>query len=141
MRRPVAAKIALTTAGVAQTLTFAQVGNPTQFQINGVVFNKNVVNISVPLNSVQEWVLINTSPNGHPFHIHVNDFMVMSITPGGGVETPLPEPEWHDTVNIPKNGGMVRFRTRFEDFKGMFVFHCHILLHEDVGMMQIVEVT
>lgn len=129
----------LTTAGVAQTLTFAQVAG--QFPINGVLFNKNVVNISVPLNAVQEWVLINTSPNGHPFHIHINPFMVMSITPGGGVETPLPEPEWHDTINIPKNGGMVRFRTRFEDFKGMFVLHCHILVHEDLGMMQVVEVT
>lgn len=105
------------------------------FTINGVHFNPMVVNFSIPLNSVLEWELINTSTVGHPFHIHINDFMVVSVN-----NVPLPEPEWHDTFNIPK-GGRIRIRHRFKDFKGLFVFHCHILVHEDLGMMQVVEVT
>jgi hypothetical protein len=46
-----------------------------------------------------------------------------------------------DTVGIPRNGGRVVFRSRFDDFVGKWVNHCHILLHEDNGMMQIVECT
>jgi hypothetical protein len=44
-----------------------------------------------------------------------------------------------DTVAIPRNGGRVVFRTRFDDFVGEWVHHCHILLHEDNGMMQVVD--
>jgi len=51
----------------------------------------------------------------------------------------LPQTEWHDTFNIPANGS-IRIRHRFEDFTGLFVFHCHILPHEDLGMMQTVNV-
>ncbi len=104
------------------------------FTVNGVHFDPNRVDHTIPLNSVLEWELINNSPNGHPFHIHVNDFMVVSVN-----NVALPEPEWHDTFNIPKMG-RIRIRHRFEDFKGMFVFHCHILVHEDLGMMQTVNV-
>ena len=46
-----------------------------------------------------------------------------------------------DTVAIPRNGGRVVFRSRFEDFTGQWVNHCHILPHEDMGMMQVVECT
>lgn len=46
-----------------------------------------------------------------------------------------------DTVAIPRNGGRVVFRSRFEDFVGKWVNHCHVLSHEDLGMMQIVECT
>ena len=119
--------------------TFAQANNSPppfpNFTVNGVLFDPNRVDVTIPLNSVQEWELINTTTNGHPFHIHVNDFMVLSVN-----NVPLPEPEWHDTFNIPKNG-RIRIRHRFEDFKGMFVFHCHILVHEDLGMMQVVNIT
>ena len=46
-----------------------------------------------------------------------------------------------DTVAIPRHGGRIVFRSRFEDFAGKWINHCHILLHEDNGMMQIVECT
>ena len=46
-----------------------------------------------------------------------------------------------DTVAIPRNGGRVVFRTRFDDFVGKWVNHCHVLMHEDNGMMQEVECT
>jgi hypothetical protein len=44
-----------------------------------------------------------------------------------------------DTVSIPRNGGRVVFRSRFADYTGKWIHHCHILMHEDMGMMQEVE--
>ncbi len=121
-----------------RTLTFSVgAGGPLgfgSFEIDGVLFDENVVNQTVNLGAVEEWKLVNTSNVAHPFHIHVNAFQVISIN---GVA--LPEPEWRDTILIPKNGEVV-IRHRFEDFTGVFVLHCHILVHEDIGMMQVVEV-
>jgi len=80
----------------------------------------------------------------HPFHMHINPLWVLRIDvpdENGELHNILPEPQWMDTVSIPRNGGRVVFRTRFEDFVGKWVHHCHILLHEDNGMMQEVECT
>ena len=78
----------------------------------------------------------------HPFHIHINPMWILRIDvpdENGELHNILPEPRWADTVPIPRNGGRVVFRSRFDDFVGTWVHHCHILLHEDVGMMQVVE--
>lgn len=78
----------------------------------------------------------------HPFHIHINPMWVLRIDApdeNGDLHNILPQPQWMDTVQIPRNGGRVVFRSRFEDFVGTWVHHCHILLHEDMGMMQTVE--
>jgi FtsP/CotA-like multicopper oxidase with cupredoxin domain len=95
--------------------------------------------------AIEEWVVSNRTASDHPFHIHVNPFLVTHVN---GVA--LPEPEWRDTVLVPArfedaNGdmadGSVRFRTHYDpNFFGVFVMHCHILTHEDVGMMQEVEI-
>lgn len=80
----------------------------------------------------------------HPFHMHINPLWVLRIDvpdETGELHNILPYPTWMDTVAIPRNGGRVVFRTRFDDFKGKWVNHCHILLHEDNGMMQEVECT
>lgn len=80
----------------------------------------------------------------HPFHMHVNPMWVLRVEvpdENGELHNILPEPAWMDTVPIPRNGGRVVFRTRFDDFVGQWVNHCHILLHEDMGMMQVVECT
>ena len=80
----------------------------------------------------------------HPFHIHINPMWVLRIDvpdERGDLHNVLPEPRWVDTVPIPRNGGRVVFRTRFDDFVGTWVHHCHLLLHEDMGMMQVVECT
>ncbi|MEE8148086.1 MAG: multicopper oxidase domain-containing protein [Longimicrobiales bacterium] len=78
----------------------------------------------------------------HPFHIHINPMWVLRIDvpdENGHLHNVLPEPRWMDTVGIPRNGGRVVFRSRFDDFVGTWVHHCHILLHEDMGMMQTLE--
>ena len=51
----------------------------------------------------------------------------------------LAEPVWRDTVNV-RGHGTVTLRSRFEDFTGRFVLHCHIVNHEEIGMMQLIEV-
>ena len=55
------------------------------------------------------------------------------------------EPYWADTIPLPNLGSpgaptSITFRSRFVDFKGAYVLHCHMLVHEDMGMMQLVEV-
>jgi FtsP/CotA-like multicopper oxidase with cupredoxin domain len=94
---------------------------------------------TVALNSVEEWTVYNMNAVQHPFHIHVNPFQVVRVN-GQAVE-----PYWADTIGLPLGGSpdrptSVTFRTRFTDFKGSYVMHCHILAHEDMGMMQTVEV-
>lgn len=103
--------------------------------INGQQFREGVNNVVPFLGTVEEWTLINKSNEDHPFHIHVNDFQVMSVN-----GKPFRANGLQDVVVIPKNGGRVVIRNPFDDFDGHYVFHCHILGHEDAGMMQTVDV-
>jgi hypothetical protein len=85
---------------------------------------------------------ITTKGADHPFHMHVNPLWVTRIEvpdDQGRLHNVLDEPCWMDTVSIPR-GGRVVLRSRFADYTGMWVNHCHILMHEDHGMMQAVEV-
>ena len=80
----------------------------------------------------------------HPFHIHQNPFWVTRIEipdENGDLINTLDEPRWMDTIWIPRHRGRVVFRSRFPDFVGAYVHHCHILLHEDNGMMHVIEAT
>jgi hypothetical protein len=79
----------------------------------------------------------------HPFHIHQNPFWLIRVEvpdANGNLVNILPEPRWQDSIWIPRNGGRVVFRARYPDFDGQWVNHCHLLLHEDNGMMQQVNV-
>lgn len=134
------------------------VGGGVVFTIDGKSFDMETAR-QLQLNDVDEWTIStnNTVANGfvtHPFHIHVNPFEVISImTPqydseGNPVQAngqyKLVEelkngPVWRDTVKIPGNG-YVKMRTRYTDFIGTFVQHCHILDHEDQGMMQLIDI-
>ena len=88
---------------------------------------------TVALNAVEEWTIHNLNAYPHPFHIHVNDSYVVKIN--GEAVTPF----WADTLPIPPKGNLT-FRMRFTDFTGKYVWHCHALDHEDLGMMQLVQV-
>jgi suppressor of ftsI len=115
-------------------VTFQENVGDLPFAIDGVAFDANVVNTTVKLGAIEEWVLRNTSGDWHPFHIHVNDFQVMNVN-----GTPVSYVNRKDTVSIPAHGS-VTIRIDFADFAGKFVYHCHILSHEDFGMMSIIEV-
>jgi peroxiredoxin len=103
--------------------------------------------VQVAFGTAQEWTIRATPPvldyhsdgtsdlypNNHPFHLHVNPFQVVGYTDADGKRKPTRK-VWRDTLLI-KGGESYTIRTRFLDFKGQTVFHCHILDHEDQGMM------
>ncbi|MDJ0661080.1 MAG: multicopper oxidase family protein [Crocosphaera sp.] len=99
------------------------------FLINGEPYQHNTVQTEVKLNTVEEWELINTGVMDHPFHVHTNKFQVISRD---GI--PNPYQTWKDTILV-RRGETVRIRIAFKDFTGKTVYHCHILDHEDLGMM------
>jgi suppressor of ftsI len=122
---------------IAQTrnVVFSEDANAGKFFINGKQFTTGKPIFYPKLGTTEEWVIQNTASEEHPFHIHVNDFQVMSINGKAVSATSL-----EDTVRLPAKGTVV-VRMRFEDFLGKYVFHCHILNHEDNGMMAAIEVT
>ncbi len=108
-------------------------GMGMSFTIDGREFDPARVDQSVRLGTVEEWTIGNTSPMDHPFHLHV--WPMQLIDDGSRA---LPEPTWQDVVVVPA-GGQVTVRIRFNTFPGRTVYHCHILDHEDLGMMGVVE--
>lgn len=125
----------LSHAEIAQRreITFKEATAAPAFNIDGKAFVEDRVDQFVRLDTVEEWTVRNESPEWHPFHIHVNDYQVMSVK-GRPVS-----PHYEDTTLIPPHGEFV-MRTHFKDFTGRFVYHCHILSHEDAGMMATIEV-
>jgi len=104
----------------------------TSFQVSGQDFDAARDDQVVRLNTTEEWVIRNSSTVFHPFHIHINDYQVVAYN-----GHPVPVRYWEDTTPVPPFGD-ITIRTRFLDFPGRWVFHCHILQHEDNGMMQTV---
>ena len=106
------------------------------FFINHVTFDHERVDVKVPLGNIEEWTIRNSSDELHIFHIHQVAFQLISVN-----GKPVPFEGRMDTVNVPIHGE-VRIRIAFTDptIVGRFMFHCHILEHEDKGMMQQIEV-
>jgi suppressor of ftsI len=114
-------------------LTFTESDHAPYFGFDDKGFDPERIDQTVELGATEEWVVRNASDEWHPFHIHVNDFQVMTI------DGQPQAPHYKDTIPVPANGEVV-LRMRFLDFPGKFVYHCHILAHEDAGMMGVVEV-
>jgi len=104
------------------------------FLVDGKRFDPDRVDHRIPLGAVEEWVVANQHDSDHVFHIHTNPFQMVAIN-----GEPVAERDWRDTVVVPRNGS-VTFRSRFLDFTGRFVLHCHMMNHKELGMMQVVEV-
>lgn len=98
-----------------------------QFTIDGKEFPGDTR--CLELGKADEWNVSSNTAN-HPFHIHVNPFEVIEADG---------RRYWKDTLLV-KVGNPVRLRSRYQVFDGKFVLHCHILDHEDRGMMQMVEI-
>jgi FtsP/CotA-like multicopper oxidase with cupredoxin domain len=102
-------------------------------------------------NKYEEWTVINRSFSDHPFHLHQNPFLLTKIN-GQALATP----EWHDTIIVPgvvaqagqfppnindQTFGSITFRVHFNPITvGCFVAHCHTISHEDLGMMQRLDI-
>jgi len=104
------------------------------FGINDKTFDMDSINISIPLNSTEIWTLVNKTHIAHPFHIHDVQFNVIEKS---GVTPPLTEQGWKDVVLVLPHDS-VKFITQFTTFSDTMVpymYHCHLLHHEDDGMM------
>ena len=104
------------------------------FAINGKAMDMNVINEVVPVNTNEIWEIRNTSPMPHPFHVHDVQFRVLSRS-GGAVAAH--EAGYKDTVLVDGREA-VRILVRFRDHvdpETPYMYHCHILEHEDAGMM------
>jgi len=131
---------ALRNARIAATENVAfTIDTAGRFMINGLTYDPSRIDVRVALGDTLEWVIQNprvTDPglinDHHVFHIHQGDFLVTQVNgrtvDGNGTQ---------DRVNL-ETGDVVRMRMAFdESFQtGLLVFHCHILFHEDNGMMQ-----
>jgi suppressor of ftsI len=102
------------------------------FYVNGQKFEMNSgPMLTVDVGSLRHWRVKNSTREVHPFHIHQVHFLPYAVD-----GNPVKDPAWLDTVNVPY-GGYVDLVMDFTDpiIRGMSVFHCHLLKHEDKGMM------
>mgnify|MGYP002381495949 CR=1 FL=1 len=100
------------------------------FALNGAAFDPAAPPRKLKLGGVDEWTISSEIIGPHIFHIHINPFEVIEADG---------RRYWKDTLFV-KSGATVKVRTRYVRYVGQFVIHCHILPHEDLGMMQVVEV-
>jgi len=104
------------------------------FTINGKSMDMNRIDARVGLGDIEIWELINDSPMAHPFHIHDVQFRILDRD---GKQPAQNEMGLKDTVLV-NSGERVRIITQFENYadsNSAYMFHCHILEHEDAGMM------
>jgi len=110
--------------------------------INGISFTmENYFAIHSHLNTYEVWEIVNQSGMDHPFHQHVNGCQVLSITGGDASYASFltNTPAWKDVVIVPK-WGSVKILVPVMDYSGMAMFHCHIIEHEDIGMMGVWDI-
>jgi suppressor of ftsI len=112
-------------------------GGSSRFLINGRSFDMNRIDLTTVQGRVDLWDIINNTSMDHPFHIHGTQFQLVSRE-ALGVVTPAPYLAWLDTVNVPaRQSATIAVR---QTMPGNRMFHCHILEHEDAGMMGVLEV-
>lgn len=136
---------------------------PTRFEINGEPYQPGRIDRELILGNIDEWILTSKLAS-HPFHIHVNPFQVVAVLDPNGKDVSaedavddfdtskeFPDPQyrgmkgkWKDTLWVKNAMGKsykVIVRTKYQRYIGDFVLHCHILDHEDQGMMQNVRIS
>ncbi|HVS60630.1 MAG TPA: multicopper oxidase family protein, partial [Gemmatimonadaceae bacterium] len=106
----------------------------SQGLINGKTMDMTRVDVSTTVGATEIWQIENIVGMDHPFHLHGFQFQVLDRD---GV--PEPYRSWKDMLNIPKHTS-ARIIVRYDDYPGKWMFHCHILDHEDHGMMGVLEV-
>jgi bilirubin oxidase len=105
-----------------------------QGMINGKLMDMARVDVSTKVGATEIWEITNIVGMDHPFHMHGFQFQVLERD-----GKPEPYVAWKDMLNIPKHT-TARIIVRYDDYPGKWMFHCHILDHEDHGMMGVLEV-
>jgi FtsP/CotA-like multicopper oxidase with cupredoxin domain len=153
---PLFSNLATTTPTAARTLYFSEVvsdpsnpASPTNFFITvdgatPTLFDpNNPPAITTTQGSVEDWTIQNRAEENHEFHLHQVHFLLMAVN---GVPVPPSQQQYYDTIQVPFWSGTGPYPsvTVRADFRGPdigdFVYHCHILGHEDGGMMAIIRV-
>jgi len=104
-----------------------------EFKVNGLEFDFDRVDEVMLLDSADQWKVSSSATQAHPYHIHINPFQVWSYN-GRDVK----RPQWRDVMLVGDTAAYIR--SRYVEYMGDFVIHCHILDHEDQGMMQHVRI-
>jgi FtsP/CotA-like multicopper oxidase with cupredoxin domain len=139
----------LVSGGFLNNLASAEDPKAFVYAFDGGAF-PNVPLIQPRLNSIEEWRFVNHNNDEHPIHVHVNDFQVIEyFDPTTGLRTGpdkfsidnanLPAPTMHSDERVIQ-AGILAIRTRFDEYTGLYVMHCHRLNHEDNGLMALVNV-
>jgi bilirubin oxidase len=105
------------------------------YQLNGIPFDMSLINDTIMLGDTEIWSITNQTPIMHPFHIHDIQFNILEIN---GQLPPAHMAGWKDVVMVPGQMSNVKFITRFDDYADPvipFMYHCHIIGHEEEGMM------
>jgi FtsP/CotA-like multicopper oxidase with cupredoxin domain len=125
-----------------RTFIFSRNADKTKFFINRKVFDEDSTDVVVKLGDTEEWTIRNEDSQYHNFHIHQTGFLVTEVN-----GSPEHFDGLRDTFSIPpmKNNkpGEAKLIIPFTnpEIVGRFVFHCHVVKHEDKGMMQTIEVS
>ncbi len=107
----------------------------TNFFINNKKFDMEQVEFTTEQGRVEVWNITNQTMMAHPFHIHGNHFYVLQVN---GTTPPPDQRGRKDVVTVPPMNGSVKLITKYENYGDPvlpYMFHCHILSHEDGGMM------
>jgi FtsP/CotA-like multicopper oxidase with cupredoxin domain len=118
-------------------IVFSETEDGDTLFIDGRTFDPGRTDTRVKLGAVEEWTIRNESGELHDFHIHQTHFQVTEVN-----GAPQPFDGYQDIVNVPVHGE-VKVIIPLTDpvIVGRFVYHCHLLSHEDKGMMATIEVT
>jgi len=107
----------------------------TVFTIDGRGFDPGRVDQTITAGAVEAWTITNTNPMDHPFHLHVWPMQVLSVA-----DNTVDAATWQNVVDVPAHSSTT-VRIAFDTHAGRSVYHCHILDHEDNGMMGVIEVS
>ncbi len=135
----------------SRRITFEQMdmGGMPMLTHNGKMWH-DPIDDYVTANTTEIWELVDTLPDGHPFHMHLADFQVLDRRPfdvegfvktgnirytGDAIAPLANEMSWKDTVRVSP-GHVTRIIAHFGPILGHYVYHCHILEHEDMDMMR-----
>jgi FtsP/CotA-like multicopper oxidase with cupredoxin domain len=104
------------------------------FRLDDRLFDPGRVDQHVKAGSLEVWDIVNTTGVEHPFHLHTWPFQVLRR---GHLAEPFPA--WRD-IAVVQPGQTVRLAIPFTVNRGRTVYHCHVAMHEDAGMMGVVQV-
>ncbi len=133
--RPYAAITDNELTGASRSFSFAASDTPPVYTINGKIFSTQEP-LHLRVDSAEQWT-VGSLKDKHTFHIHVNPFQIVSHTDLSSNTTTSMDC-WRDTLYFTETD-LYTIRSRYLDFTGKTVFHCHILDHEDQGMMMPIE--